>query len=205
VAASWDYIQAVVMTLDMARNAVSRPENVKRLSASARIALHVSAKLSGIASFQPLKDDKGVPRPVAGVFWSVSHTDTCVAGVVAPYPVGIDAEMIRPVSDDLWDAIASEEEWRLGTAGDPDCFFRYWTAKEAVLKATGAGLAGLRRCIVAEVIDAERILIRFQGNDWPVHHRRIADIRSPCIAAVTGGGSAIVWQIRAEGNGEGSG
>lgn len=202
-AASWTHINAVVMTLEPDPFARPGPEQVKRLSASARIALDISAELSGIDRFQPLKDSDGVPRPVDGVFWSVSHTTECVAAVVAPCPVGIDVERIQPVSDDLWDAAASEEEWRLGSAGDPDCFFCYWTAKEAVLKATGVGLAGLRRCIVTEVIADDRIRIRFQGDDWTVHHRLIVDDRprSSYIAAVTGGVSEIVWHIRSEAHG----
>ncbi|MCG6929036.1 MAG: 4'-phosphopantetheinyl transferase superfamily protein [Desulfofustis sp.] len=195
-----DLIHAVVMTLNPLRNKPRGPENVKRLSAAARVALDISAKLSGIAHFVPRKDINGVPLPAGSVFWSISHTEQCVAGVVAPQPVGIDLEKIGPVSDDLWSSAASEEEWNLASAGDPSCFFRYWTAKEAVLKATGAGLAGLRDCIVTGVTDAEQIRLSYRGRNWTVYQRRIADGRFPHIAAVTGGGSGIVWHIRAEGN-----
>lgn len=186
------------MTLKPAGDALSRPENVQRLSASARIALDISAKLSGITPFQPLKNDDGVPCPVDGIFWSISHTENCAAAVLAPYPVGIDVERIRPVSDDLWGAAASEEEWRLATADTPACFFYYWTAKEAVLKATGAGLAGLKNCVVTEMIDTERIRLSFKGSDWSVHNRLITDDQSPYIAAVTGGRSEIAWHISSE-------
>lgn len=197
--APWDRIHAVVMTLEPAGTALSGPASVKRLSASARGALDISAELSGIAPFQPLKDEAGAPLPANGIFWSVSHTKECVAAVVAPYPIGIDVETIHPVSDDLWEAAASKEEWLRGSPYDPVCFFRYWTAKEAVLKATGVGLAGLNHCIVSEVVDSERIRIRFQGDDWTVYHRRIAGDRSPSpyIAAVTAGGSEIRWHIGA--------
>ena len=65
-------------------------------------------------------------------YWSLSHKSRYVAAVVGPTPVGIDLEEIVPRSEGLHDHVAREEEWALADRSW-ETFFRYWTAKEAVM------------------------------------------------------------------------
>ena len=144
------------------------------------------------------KDRNGVPQPTDGLYWSVSHSSQCVAAVVAPYAVGIDIEQIRDVSTLLKEQIASEAEWDLTPENDPTLFFRYWTAKEAVLKATGHGLSGLAHCAVTQIIDDVQIRLTFHETRWLVLQHKISGSRGTgqpsYIAAVTFGGHDIAWQ-----------
>ena len=65
--------------------------------------------------------------------------------------LGIDLEQVRPHSSDqaIAEQYFSEQENAmlgvLSVRGGPEPFFRYWTRKEAYLKAHGEGLSGLPR------------------------------------------------------------
>lgn len=148
-------------------------EKVAFLSEFARKALCVSASKSGVVLEQMNKSSDGAPLPYRGIHWSIGHKSTCVAGVVAPAPVGIDIERIRPVDLALYDKIASLDEWRLGGEKDDDLFFRYWTAKETVLKASGSGLKALSSCCIDQVVDDCHLWL-FHGNrKWLVEQFRL--------------------------------
>ena len=129
--------------------------------------------------------------PVGGVHWSLSHKSTIVGGVAAPFPVGLDLETIRPVSDALLAKVADEREWRLASGDRLEMFFRFWTAKEAVLKAVGKGIAGLSRCRIIEVVDDSRMMLTFEEHPWPVAHRRF----DGHVAAVTTHACAVAWYL----------
>lgn len=83
-----------------------------------------------------------------GIQFNLSHSQNLALYAIAiDQPVGIDLEYLRP----LQDALALAKRWF--TMGEyteilhqPDrelTFFRFWTAKEAYLKATGEGLRDL--------------------------------------------------------------
>jgi 4'-phosphopantetheinyl transferase len=81
-----------------------------------------------------VEDGKPALRNQA-IEFNVSHSGDFIAYAFATTtPVGIDIEQIRPMGDDreriMAEAISDED------------FFARWTAKEAVLKASGAGLGG---------------------------------------------------------------
>ena len=42
-----------------------------------------------------LKDEKGIPCPVAGTYWPLSHKPKCVAAVVSKDKVGIDISGLK--------------------------------------------------------------------------------------------------------------
>jgi 4'-phosphopantetheinyl transferase len=152
------------------------------LSRHARKALLISAEKSGVRLGKLDKDENGVPQPFDGTFWSVTHKTRYVAGVAAPTPTGIDVERIRSFSDGLFQKTASDREWALADMDkDPvPAFFRFWTAKEAVLKATGIGIKDLLKCRVHEIVDDNHLRIRYDGQDWLIEHflfdRHIASI-----------------------------
>jgi 4'-phosphopantetheinyl transferase len=128
------------------------------------------------------KDENGVPQPCDGTFWSVTHKTQYVAGVAAPSPTGIDVERIRDFSDGLFKKTGSDREWQLADrAKDPVmAFFRVWTAKEAVLKATGIGIKDLLKCGVRQIVDDTHLRIHYESRDWLIEHfvfdRHIASI-----------------------------
>ncbi len=195
----WTALHPVIMKLPSRLAAMSGLEKSKALSALARKALDVSAERSNITPPAPVKDARGAPQPTAGVYWSLSHSIDRVAAVVAPYGVGIDLEQIREVSPLLRDQVASEAEWQLAPDYDPTVFFRYWTAKEAVLKASGDGLSGLPRCRVTEIIDDAQIRLNYHDTSWLVAQHRIVENRARGLAgymaAVTSGCHEIIWQM----------
>jgi 4'-phosphopantetheinyl transferase len=152
------------------------------LSRHARRALTKSADKSGIRTGDLLKDENGMPLPFDGTFWSITHKTQYVAGVVAPTPIGIDIEEIREVSRGLFRKTAVAREWALADREEVSLmmFFRFWTSKEAVLKATGIGIKGLLKCQVRQILDERHLCIHYEGQDWLIEHffynRHIASI-----------------------------
>ena len=79
--------------------------------------------------------------------FNVSHSGDCVAVAAARGPVGVDLEMIRPVSDMA--AIVGRyfhpdecAAWREVPEGyRATAFFWLWSAREAAMKCAGLGLA----------------------------------------------------------------
>ncbi|GET42134.1 4'-phosphopantetheinyl transferase family protein [Microseira wollei] len=96
--------------------------------------------------------DRGKPS-LAGsnssVCFNLSHSQSLALYAIARRPIGIDLEFIRPLDDALKLAqrFFSPREYAFIAALPPDqkqkAFFQLWTCKEAYLKATGEGLAGL--------------------------------------------------------------
>lgn len=194
----WTALYPVIMKLPSFLPGMSGSEKKKELSKFARHALKLSAERSNVTPRIPEKDRNRVPQPTDGLYWSVSHSSQCVAAVVAPYAVGIDIEQIRDVSTLLKEQIASEAEWDLTPENDPTLFFRYWTAKEAVLKAAGHGLSGLAHCAVTQIIDDVQIRLTYHDTSWLVLQHEIPGNKRmgqpSYIAAVTSGGHDIAWQ-----------
>ena len=142
------------------------------LSRRARKALQISAEKSGTRLGELVKDDNGVPQPFDGTYWSISHKTLYVCGVVAPTAIGIDIERIRSFSDGLFRKTATEREWELADMKNDTvmAFFRFWTAKEAVLKATGIGIKDLLKCRVQKILDENHLQIFYEGQDWLIEH-----------------------------------
>lgn len=136
------------------------------LSGYARCALKISCRKSGIFLSRILKNENGSPLPFEGYFWSLTHKPKYVGAVVAPSGIGMDVEEIRPRPAALFRKIADDREWNL-TNADPDkLFFRYWTSKESVLKASGKGLGDLSKCRIEEVIDETMLMIRYGEKNY---------------------------------------
>jgi 4'-phosphopantetheinyl transferase len=82
-----------------------------------------------------------------GLRFNMSHSeDLALVAVTREREVGVDVEYVRDVADDLSIAqhfFCKSEQALLGAADGPErrsMFFRLWTRKEALIKATGDGL-----------------------------------------------------------------
>lgn len=81
------------------------------------------------------------PRWEGNSDFNLSHSESLLAcALTNDGRVGIDVEFMRPLKDQerLFEQILSPRETPPPEAGH-DLFFRYWTAKEAVIKAEGSG------------------------------------------------------------------
>ncbi len=161
----------VVMPVIEAGHKPSGKEKVDHLSRIAREALKVSAERSRVRLGELLKDGKGVPCPVAGIYWSISHKPKYVAAVVSEDKVGIDIEEMKPRAESLFAHVASDEEWELQEKSWV-AFFRYWTAKEAALKVIEIGISGLKTCRIISVPDENHITLDYKGQFFLVEQLR---------------------------------
>lgn len=158
----------VILPVAKAGHELSGKEKVARLSSIAREALRLSAKRSGVILRQLPKDENDAPCSFDGNYWSLSHKPTCVTAVVSEEKIGIDIEEIKPRAESIFSLVASDEEWELGKDKCWDTFFRYWTAKEATLKALGIGIGGLKACQVIWVPDENHIVLDYRGRLFQV-------------------------------------
>ena len=160
----------VILAVPVDIQALPPRERVKALSLQARKALHLCARRTGIVVGELLKDDKGAPLPFDGNYWSLTHTLTFVGAVICTQATGIDVEAVKDVSKGVMRKTATEAEWRLTDEDPAVMFFRYWTAKEAVLKAVGIGIAGLSECRVTVVPDDSHLQLEYEGRTYLVEH-----------------------------------
>ena len=161
----------VVMPVIEAAPKPSGKEKVDHLGQIAREALKVSAERSRVRLGELLKDANGVPCPAAGIYWSLSHKPKYVAAVVSKDKVGIDIEEMKPRAEALFARVASDEEWTLKNRSW-DTLFRYWTAKEAILKIIGIGIGGLMACRITSVPDENHITLDYKGQFFLVEQLR---------------------------------
>lgn len=157
-------LHAIIMPVAAPRYGLSGKEKIARLSRLSREALSLSAAKSGMVLGELRKDEDDVPSQSNGYYWSVSHKSKCVAAVVSRSSVGIDIEEIKPRSELVFDVVASNKEWSLSRDRSWHTFFRYWTAKEATLKAVGIGIGGLKACRVILIPDENHVLLNYRCN-----------------------------------------
>lgn len=87
----------------------------------------------------------GKPTVAGGPGFSLTHAGDLVGVAVSGTgPVGLDVEQERAMAD-----LASVAA-HVGAPAEPRAFFRTWTRKEALLKATGDGLASPMDAIVLD-------------------------------------------------------
>lgn len=165
-------------------------ERVKFLSQHARRALEMSAEKSRIRLGELAQDERNAPLPCNGTFWSITHKTEYVGGVVAPSPIGIDIEKIDSRAKSLYPKTASEAEWALADRS-LSTLFRYWTSKEAVLKAAGSGLKDLSICRVVRIRDDYHLDLEYENKKWQVTHTFFDDH----IASIVKNEFRIDWTI----------
>ncbi len=166
-------LHPVVMPVSGDVQRLSGRKKVSALSDCARQALQWSADKSGVVLGELRKDRDDIPLPFGDYYWSVSHKPKYVAAVIGRSRVGIDVEEIEPRKGEIFGYVASEDEWKRLGGKSWDTLCRCWTAKEAVLKSTGTGLAGLKSCRVADVQDDANISLLYEGRLYQVAQMRL--------------------------------
>lgn len=131
--------------------------------------------------------------------FNLSHSQGLMLCAVTHRRVGVDLEYVRPVSDlnQLTQRFFSAHEHQIIHNLSPDqqpmMFFRYWTCKEALLKAVGDGLMRLGSVEVS-LVNSTIEIMRWEGIDQASAHWVLQSFSpaSNCAAAV-----AIEWGDRA--------
>lgn len=104
-------------------------------------------------------DENGKPflEKHKSIYISLSHSHELAVFALALTPVGIDVELLRPLADQASLVkrffASSEADYILSVNKERliETFFQFWTAKEAIAKATGLGLAKtLSQCILSQ-------------------------------------------------------
>jgi len=184
----------VVLPVPEDRQAIKGRQKVAFLSEHARRALRLSADRAGMVMQELLKDLDDVPLTSGDYYWSVSHKTKYVAAVISTDRIGIDIEEIKPRSQSIFSYVAGDEEWELCGGKSWDALYRCWTAKEAVVKAAGTGLAGMRSCQLVSVPDKTHILIFYQDRLHTVEQLRYDDH----VVAVLKDDNDVEWTIPGE-------
>nr|WP_217355151.1 4'-phosphopantetheinyl transferase HetI [Aphanizomenon sp. UHCC 0183] len=128
-----------------------------------------------------------------GLLFNLSHSqDLALLGISYQHQIGVDLEYIRTMSDleGLAKRFFSAREYEylrlLSLAQQQQIFFRYWTCKEAYLKATGDGLVQLEEIeIDLTPNQPSKLLV---SGDWSLRELTPAD---NFAAAVVVAGSNI--------------
>lgn len=118
-----------------------------------------------------------------GPGFSFTHAGVVVGvAILDDGPVGLDVEPVRALPD--LDSMAQH----VGAPGEPAAFFRAWTRKEALLKATGDGLASPMAAIVLD----DHGVAGWTGDGAPAGPVWLRDLVAPdgSPAAVAGLGHA---------------
>ena len=129
--------------------ALRRPADQRR-SLGAWALLIYALKRHGVLSPRFAYAGGGKPYLVGGEWqFNLSHAGEWVTCALSSAPVGCDLERIRPVPPRLVSRFFAPSEAEAISAlpepQRPDAFFRLWTLKESVMKATGLGLRLLPR------------------------------------------------------------
>jgi len=188
-------INKIIFPVILAVPEIERNLNGRRrvaaLSALARFALEISSRKSGVSLGCLIKNDDGAPVPFDGNFWSVTHKTEFVGGVTARTETGIDIEKIKRCSEALCHKIAGPREWALSDSDRDTLFFRFWTSKEAVLKAAGKGISGLSGCCIEKILSDKALIVKYNNKIWKMEHHFFGSH----IASVVTGGFDVEWSL----------
>ncbi|WP_300019189.1 4'-phosphopantetheinyl transferase superfamily protein [Pseudonocardia sp.] len=136
----------------------------------------------------------GKPRLTAGgPAFSLTHAGDLVGVAVHDAPVGLDVEQARPLTDLA--AMAAHACAPGETAPDEAAFFRLWTRKEALLKASGDGLSAPMSGIT---LDTHGV-VDWAGGPGPVWLRELSPAPEH-PAAVAGLGTEAPPVVEADGD-----
>lgn len=109
---------------------------------------HASEKELLEALPKVLYTEKGKPYFAQGPCFNLSHAGHMTVCAMAPYPIGIDVEKVRPCREAVMKRCFREKEILRVRAAEDDLeadrtFSQIWTHKEALAKLTGNGIADI--------------------------------------------------------------
>lgn len=82
--------------------------------------------------------------PLTSLKFNISHSENKILISVSEDETGVDIEMIKPgpgYKDFIKTYFSSDEQNKILSSPNPDeTFYKYWTRKESVLKASGLGI-----------------------------------------------------------------
>lgn len=183
-------LQPVLVPIPVLKG-LTPPQRVQQQRDYARLALRHCAELCAAPLDGWWQSPHGVPIPLKGHHWSVSHKRRWAAAVIADHPVGIDIEHVHPRRGDLFGAVGEDHEWALLGDRSWRSFFRLFTAKEATLKANGKGIGYLSACRLVKILDDRHVLTKYKDRDWRIEHFE----HDGHIAAVTCTETGLAWNI----------
>ena len=135
----------------------------------------------------------------SGLLFSLSHSqDLGLCGVSYQRLIGVDLEYLRPLSDleNIAKRFFLPSEYEvikfLSNEQKQQVFFRYWTCKEAYLKATGDGLVQLEQIEVYLTPTAPAQLLL--PGDWSLQELVPADNFAAAVVVANTGISFQFWQ-----------
>lgn len=135
--------------------------------------------------------------------FNLSHAgDFALVALSSRFPVGVDIEAARALPDleSLAGMVFSPREllhWRTQPAARKlDAFYRTWTRKEAIVKATGAGLGVPLPSINVTAAAAQKLAVaeypaRADSADWTLRDIRVAPGYVAALAVLGHAGSSI--------------
>jgi 4'-phosphopantetheinyl transferase len=154
---------------NVAENDVKNRSKVQTMCA--KQCVYASGQKAGLVPEKLEKGENGQPLPSNNVFWSVTHKGEYAGGLVSESVAGIDIEKIKNISPALFDRIVNHNEKKcFNSEKDSIIFFRCFTAKEAVLKSVGVGLAGLSDILIIKVDDSLNIRLKYKDTKYWVEH-----------------------------------
>ena len=165
------------------------------------LAMYLQVAPEGIEFRYSAKGKPMLANVEQGLQFNLAHSGGLALYAIASEPVGIDLEQIRPVSDAeqlakrFFTPAEAEAIATLPLAQKQAAFLNAWTRKEAYLKATGDGLAGLDEVEVSLIPGMPAKLVAIQGNSELASHWFIRELHPhpDYVAAVAIAGQD--WQV----------
>ena len=182
------------------------PQHRQRFIAGRGILRRILGGYLGIEPQQVLFDYQARGKPVladalakSGLCFNLSHSQgLALCAVNYHSQIGIDLEYIRPMSD--LEALAKRfflpREYDLVRSLSPEqqqeIFFRYWTCKEAYLKATGEGLAQLEQIEI--LLNPTEPAQLNTSENWSLFELRPAQDSLAAVVVAGSGYDLQCWQ-----------
>ncbi len=177
----------------------------QRFIAGRGILRNILARYLGITAGEVQFDYQARGKPVlaakfadSGLWFNLSHSVSLGLCGVSYRQIGIDLEYIRPMSD--LEALAKRfflpREYDVVRSLAPhlqqQVFFRYWTCKEAYLKATGEGIAQLEEVeVLLSLTEAAKLQT---SDDWRLQELVPADNYVAAVAVAGLGWGLKYWE-----------
>jgi hypothetical protein len=139
------------------------------------------------------RDECGLPRPVAGWHWSLSHGRHWVAAVVHPEPVALALERVQVRRQELVRAAVRREELECLGGFRWERFARLLSAKRAVLGLAGARLARLSELQLVTPDGARGLVLHDPGRGMIHVHQRLCAGHWISLASAAGGSAELAW------------